>query len=177
VVAALPAAPAADAAGLTDSAPGHPLASWEKDLASLVLQRPALAALAVAQHELRLEELDHPHLRRIVEVGLELPPGEAFPLHLLGPSEQSTAAPLLMRSLPELQEDAEPGTAIRVVGDCVGSLRIAARRSQAVALERQIRAARDSGNLEEKDRLAVQVSALAAEIQELQRRFEVASIP
>jgi DNA primase len=177
VVAALPAAPAADAAGLTDSAPGHPLASWEKDLASLVLQRPALAALAVERHELRLEELDHPHLRRIVEVGLELPPGEAFPLHLLGPSEQSMAAPLLMRSLPELQEDAEPGKAIRVVGDCVGSLRIAARRSQAVALERQIRAARDAGNLEEKDRLAVQVSALAAEIQELQRRFEVASIP
>ena len=82
-----------------------------------------------------------------------------------------------MRSLPELQEDAKAGVATRVVGDCVGSLRIAARRSQAVALERQIRAARDAGNADEADRLAVQVSVVAAEIQELQRRREVASIP
>jgi hypothetical protein len=126
------AARSGDAAeGLEDGDPGHPLLPWEEYLGTYVLHRPALAHLLVGTMGFAVDELASPQLRRLVEMALGVPDGVGFPVHALGPADRRLAAGLLVREVPELAADAEPGAVEKAIADCVDRSRFAARHERA----------------------------------------------
>jgi DNA primase len=176
VVAAAPAAPPAGPVSAHPEVLGgdeivQPVDAWEAYLGTLVVQRPNLAVALVAEHGLSPEELRHPGIRRIVEVALTLENGATFPVHVLGASEQRLAARLLVRSLPELQELDNPQPLRRALSDCVAQVRAAEKRAEMLAVQRELRRARDSGQAAEADALAARLHQLATERQRIRQAW------
>jgi len=175
VVAAAPATPSAPLSAHPESlSPDEelqPADAWEAYLGTLVVQRPTLARELISEHGLRPEELRHPAIRHFVEVALGLEPSAAFPLHVLGASEQRLAARLLVRSLPELQDVDDPEPLRRALADCVARVREAGTRAEMDALRRELRRARDAGQTAEEEALASRLHQLATERQRLRQAW------
>jgi DNA primase len=173
VVATAPAHLAAPVSAHPEAPPDEavPVDAWESYLGTLVVQRPTLAPQLIADHQLRLDELRHPGVRRILEVALTLEPSSQFPIHVLGPSEQRLAARLLLRSLPELQELDDPEPLRRALADCVAQVRAANKRVEMQAVQRELRRARDAGQAAEEEALAARLHQLATEWQQLRRAW------
>jgi DNA primase len=149
----------------------EPLDASETYLAAAIVQRPSLAHELTAEHGLRAEEVDHPTVRRLLELALGLEPSVGFPIHVLNPSEQRLVARLLVRSLPELQDIDDPGLLWRALTDCVARLREADRRSQIQAVRVALRRARENGQTAEAEALAARLHGLATEVQRLRQAW------
>ncbi len=140
---------------------------WEAYLAAIAVQRPDLLVDAVGERGLHVEELTSRMVRRIVEVALGGDPQKPFPMHLLGEREQSLAARLQFRSVPEFSADAPAELVARAVADCVQRIRESSLMSQISTVQRDRRLARDGGRAAEADELAVLHFRLVAELQRL----------
>jgi DNA primase len=119
------------AEGLEDDDPGHPLLPWEEYLGTYVLHRPALARLLVGTMGFAVDELASPQVRRLVAIAVGVPDGVGFPVHALGPADRRLAAGLLVRDVPELAADAEPGAVEQAIADCVERVRFTNRQQRA----------------------------------------------
>jgi DNA primase len=161
VVVATPAPP--DLPAGPDPVAGPPPASWEEYLGSVVVQRPGLAARLLEDHGLSPEELSHPSVRRLLELGLALAPGAALPLHELAAPEQRLAARLLLRPVAELRDDAGADQLTQALADCVRRVREAALRGALTALRRELQMARADGRTELAQGLAARLHELASE--------------
>lgn len=146
----LPPAPAAD-----DDSEAAPVPSWERHIATLVVQRPALGAELVDVHALRPESLSTPRIRRLLEAALATPPGADLAFHRLSAGDQAVAARLLLRRLPELADDAPPELLTRSLADCVWEDRRVGLDAEIDAVQRQRRLARERGDAAEAEALAV----------------------
>jgi DNA primase len=162
VVVTTPAAPPDLPAG-PDPVAGPPPASWEEYLGSVVVQRPELAARLLEDHGLSPQELSHPSVRRLLELGLALPQGAPLPLHELAAPEQRLAARLLLRPVPELRDDAGTDQLAQALADCVRRVREEALRGALAALKRELQMARADGRTELAQRLAARLHELASE--------------
>jgi DNA primase len=175
VVASAPAQPQAPVSAHPETLSADenvpPVDPWESYLGTLVLQRPTLAAQLIGEFGLKPDELRHPHIRQIVDMALGLEPSAAFPVHLLGPSEQRLAAGLLVRSLPELQELDDPEPLRRALADCVARVRDAGNEAEIKAVQRELRRARDAGLTAEEEALATRLHQLATERQRLREAW------
>jgi DNA primase len=152
--------------GLESEGEGHPLLPWEEYLGTYVLHRPALARLLVDTMGFSAVELASPEVRRLVEMALGVPDGVGFPVHALGAPERRLAARLLVRDVPELAPDAEPGAVERAIADCVAKVRFAARRDRARREIGELLAASPGIRPEEDDARAARLRAVIAEQRE-----------
>jgi DNA primase len=158
-----PAAPPPEAASAPEAPAGPPPPPWEEYLGSVVVQRPALARSLLEEHGLRPDELAHASVRRLLQSALATPAGEGLSLHGLAAPEQRVAARLLLRSVPEMRDDADAGALARVLTDCVRRVRTEARLGALATLKRQMQMARDEGRTEVAEELAARLHELATE--------------
>jgi DNA primase len=171
LVVSLPASPEIPPAPAVDDEPdAGPIAAWERHVATLVVQRPGLAAELVDAHGLRPDSLTHARTRRLLDAALATLPGAALQLHRLAPADQALAARLLLRRLPELADDAPAELLTRSLVDCVWDAQRAGLDAEIDALQRERRLARESGRAAEAEALAVRFYRLN---EERQRHLDV----
>jgi DNA primase len=166
LVVSLPLSPDAPVAATVDDEPDPgPIPAWERHIATLVVQRPALGRELVEGHGLRPDSLRTPRIRRLVEASLATPPGADLPFHRLVPADQALAARLLLRRLPELADDAPAELLTRSLVDCMWDARRAGLEAEIDAVQRERRLARESGRAAEAEELAVRYYRLNEERQ------------
>jgi DNA primase len=143
-------------------APDVPMPQWEAYLARMVVHRPALARALTQTMGLDVAQLTHPTVRRLIEVALQTDNG-VFPVHRLGPDDQRHAARLMVDDVPELDESSDPSSLTRVMADCVRLVHEESVRRSLATIQHELRRAKEEGRFDEVERLAAQLSALAAE--------------
>ncbi|MBV8529131.1 MAG: toprim domain-containing protein, partial [Candidatus Dormibacteraeota bacterium] len=162
VVAAAPVpVPADDAAPDADDdaepAPAPP--EWEAHIGGVVVHRPAVASALVTTFGLHLDELTSATVRRIIELAISTGDGE-FPLHRLPAPDRSLAARLLVRDVPELDDD---DALRRVLTDCVSWVHEAIKVRLAAVTLRKLQEAKEAGRRDEERALAAEFRELVAE--------------
>lgn len=161
VVAAPAVVPADEAANDADEdaepAPAPP--EWEAHIGGIVVHRPAMASAIISTFGLRLDELTSATVRRIIELAIGTSDGD-FPLHRLAPADRSLAARLLVRDVPELDDDEAMH---RVIRDCVSTVHEAVKVQQAAVILRKLQEAKESGRRDEERALAAEFRELVAE--------------
>ena len=163
----VPAGGTAAATGEEERGPVIPMSKREEYIGAAVVQKPAVAAALVGAIGLNVSELQHPHVRRIVELALAAESGPTLPLHLLSADEQATAARLLLRAVPEVDLD-DPAPLQSALSDCVLRMREAAKTKEMADISQRMRAAKEAGREDE-------VAALAAELLRTRRSAAVAA--
>jgi DNA primase len=128
-----PAPPAADEAATV--VPVLPPSSAEEYIAAAVLRRPKAVQLMRVELKFSADELTNPHVQKIVEIAVSASYDNDYPLHLLDPQVQATAARVLMMNIPELEAKAEEGLRTGL-GDAVRTLREKSIRDQISSLQR-----------------------------------------
>jgi DNA primase len=168
VLASVPPAADQGSEGSADALGGKPPPSWEVYLGRIAVQRPELVGGLAARHGLRVDELGHPGVGRIMAAALALPPAAAFPLETLSPGDRALATRHLYRPVPELEDDPEePDRLERAMFDCVRGVRMAALERQLLDVRREKRRAADDGRNADADRLAEQLQELSVARQRL----------
>ena len=132
---------------------------WEARLAAIALQRGATVGAQTALPEFAASLAD-PRVREILEVAAAGEDG--LPLHRLSGAAQALAAGLLMRELPELA-DADPELLGRSIADCILRTREAAIARRIGVIRRDRQRARDNGQDDDAERLAVALHELVGE--------------
>jgi len=130
-VAAAP--PAADEAASVVPVPAP--SSAEEYIAAAVLRRPKAVQLMRVELRFSADELANPHVQKIVEIAVSASYDNDYPLHLLDPQVQATAARVLMMNIPELEAQSEEGLRTGL-GDAVRTLREKSIRDQISSLQR-----------------------------------------
>ena len=168
-VTAPPPLPAPDVA-VADPGPPLPAPSaWDGHLAMLCVHRPEIAARLAAEFGLETAAIQHPLARRMVEVALNTPPGEAFPLTSLPARERDFAAELLTRTAAELLPESRVGELDTAIADCVGRVNEARFGAEITDVRRRMAAAKERGDDAEVGRLAARLRRLATDSPHLRR--------
>ncbi|MDQ6846857.1 MAG: DNA primase [Candidatus Dormibacteraeota bacterium] len=166
------AAPPPAAEDLGASQPGPPLtpaAAWDGYLATLCVHRPDLAARLTEEFGLEVAAIGHPLARRMVEIALATPAGEAFPLTSLAPKERDFAAALLVRTVPELLPESRTGDLDTAIGDSLRRVAEAQLGAEISDVRRRMAAAKERGDDVEVARLASRLRELATASPHLRR--------
>jgi DNA primase len=162
--------PAVAAHPVADAGPPPPrAASWDAYLATLCVHRPEIAARLTGEFQLDVEAIQHPLARRMVEIALATPSGEAFPLTSLAPQERDFAAALLVGTVPELLPESRVGDLDTAIADCVRLVAEAQRITEISEVSRQMAAAKERGDDTEVGRLAARRRQLAMASPRLRR--------
>lgn len=167
-----PAAPGVAPPGEASAAPPvqlPPPSAWDGYLAALCVHRPALAARLVGEFKLDPSAMSHPVARALVEAALLVPPGQPFPLSGLSVQARDLAAELMVRTIPELLEEASDGDLERVVAECVGLVAETRVRSEIEQVRAGLAVAAERGDQEAMGRLAGQLRELAGVSPRLRR--------
>jgi DNA primase len=154
------------------AAPGPPLppaAAWDGYLATLCVHRPEIAGRITGEFELDLAAIQHPLARRMVQIALETPAGESFPLTALAPQERDYAAGLLVRTVPELLPESRVGDLDTAIADCVRLVAEAQRITEISEVSRRMAAAKERGDDNEVGHLAARLRQLATASPRLRR--------
>ena len=168
VVAAAPAAVAPDDGAVAPEDEAEPPAAppeWEAHLGGIVVHRPGTAGTLITSFGLRLDELTSAPVRRIVELAMAVGDTE-FPLYRLSASDRSLAARLLVRDVPELQDDA---ALERVMRDCAGKVHESTVMRSLAVIRRELQEAKEAGRDDDVRLLATRLAELAAEAPHLRR--------
>jgi DNA primase len=153
-------------------APGPPLppaAAWDGYLATLCVHRPEIAKRITGEFELDIAAIQHPLARRMVQIALETPAGEPFPLTALAPQERDFAAGLLVRTVPELLPESRVGDLDTALADCVRLVAEAQRITEISEVSRRMAAAKERGDDSEVGQLAARLRQLATASPRLRR--------
>ncbi|HWF57572.1 MAG TPA: DNA primase [Candidatus Dormibacteraeota bacterium] len=152
--------------------PGPPLppaAAWDGYLATLCVHRPEIARRITGEFELDIAAIQHPLARRMVQIALETPAGESFPLTALAPHERDFAAGLLVRTVPELLSESRVGDLDTALADCVRLVAEAQRVTEISEVVRRMAAAKERGDDTEVGVLAARLRQLATASPRLRR--------
>jgi hypothetical protein len=144
-------------------------AAWDGYLATICVHRPELAQRLVEEFGLDVPTIQHPVARRMIEVALATPGGEAFPLSSLAPHERDFAAALLVQTVPELLPESRVHDLDTAIADSVQRVVEWPLVTELRDLNRQIAEAKDRGDSAEVDRLAARRRALATQSPKLRR--------
>jgi DNA primase catalytic core len=154
-----PAPPEAGAADPVVVAGPEPM-QWERHLAALCVHRPDLAARLRVEYPLQLAAIQHPLVRRMIEIAQTTPPGEEIPLTSLPPTERQFAAKLLLESPPELMLSSRTTDLDQAIADCMRLVDEAAITAQIGEVRRRMTAAKERGD-------DIELASLAARVREL----------
>jgi DNA primase len=168
VVAAAPAAEPPDvgaSAAEEDTEPPPAPPEWEAHLGGIVVHRPVTASTLVTTLGLRLDDLTSPAVRRIFELAMTAGDSE-FPLYRLSASDRSLAARLLVRDVPELQNDEALDRAMR---DCAAKVHESTVMRSLAVIRRELQEAKEAGRDDDVRVLAARLAKLAAEAPHLRR--------
>ena len=146
-----------------------PAAAWDGYLATLCVHRPEIAARLTGEFGLDVAAIGHPLARRMVEIALAVPPGEAFPLTALAPAERDFAAALLVRTVPELLPESRTGDLDVAIGDSLRRVVEAQLGGEISDVRRRMAAAKERGDDTEVARLASRLRELATASPHLRR--------
>jgi hypothetical protein len=133
---------------------------WERHLAALCVHRPDLAARLRVEYPLQLAAIQHPLVRRMIEIAQTTPPGEEIPLTSLPPTERQFAAKLLLESPPELMLSSRTTDLDQAIADCMRLVDEAAITAQIGEVRRRMTAAKERGD-------DIELASLAARVREL----------
>ena len=136
-------------------------AAWDGYLATICVHRPELAQRLVGEFELAVSTIQHPMARRMIEVALNTPAGEPFPLSSLAPDERDFAAALLVQTVPELLPESRVRDLETAIVDSVQRVVEWPLVTELRELNQRIAEAKDRGDSAELDRLAARRRALA----------------
>jgi DNA primase catalytic core len=150
-------------------APAPPATAWDGYLATLCVHRPEIAARLTGEFGLDIAVIQHPLARRMVELALATPAGEAFPLTSLAPHERSFAAALLVRTVPELLPESRIGDLDTAIADCVRLVAEAQRITEISDVSRRMAVAKERGDDAEVGELAARLRQLATASPRLRR--------
>ncbi|MFN2569015.1 MAG: DNA primase [Candidatus Dormibacteria bacterium] len=159
--------PAHETGDEESSEPLPPPPPGESLIAALSIQRPPLARALVEDLGLKLDEITHSQVRRLVEVALMTEPPAAYPVHRLASADQRLAAELLIRPLPMLDDDAPQRDLERAMADSVLLIREAAVHRAIDSVRRELYGARTEGRDQEVQTLADRLTQLAGEAEQL----------
>jgi DNA primase len=149
--------------------PPTPAAAWDGYLATLCVHRPEIAHRLVGEFGLDVAAVQGTLARRMIEVALGTPPGEAFPLTSLPAAERDFAAGLLVRTVPELLPESRLTDLDTAIRDCVDLVAEAQRVTEMSEISRQMAVAKERGDTTRVGELAARLRRLATASPRLRR--------
>ncbi len=149
--------------------PLTPAAAWDGYLATLCVHRPEIAARLTGEFGLEVAAIRHPLARRMVEIALDTPAGETFPLTSLAPAERDFAAALLVRTVPELLPESRTGDLDTAISDSLRRVVEARLGTEISDVRRRMAAAKERGDDAEVAQLASRLRELATASPHLRR--------